>query len=295
MESNLPISSKSRTVALALSIISLHRVYVGKWGSGLFQFILSVFLIVGYAWVVFDIINLLRGKFQDKNSLFIKRWSLKIKKQNNNDEKTSDKTNLQSRQNDDFKLNLSKNSIINLVNDTALPEFDYDKILKIYNSTDMAHDEECFNNNFKYFTFYLLCGVAYYGDGKINEKEVAVLKHIGTELLNSDLQDKELCLLEILAKNLDYLKYYYLHLVDENDKKDFPVNFSIAIVFLICKYFLKQGGNEDNLQEISSFVCEKVFELLSCNEKMSEQEKIISNSIQAAFSKGNIFDSDSRD
>jgi TM2 domain-containing membrane protein YozV len=65
-------SSKSKKRALMLCIflgfLGVHRFYVGKIGTGILMFItlgLSGF------WVLSDIIELLRGKFTDKEGLVL--------------------------------------------------------------------------------------------------------------------------------------------------------------------------------------------------------------------------------
>lgn len=74
-------SDKSRGVALALAFIlgafGAHRYYVGKNGSATAMLLLSCTLIgavVTLPWAWIDIIRILVGSFEDKDTLPVKTW-----------------------------------------------------------------------------------------------------------------------------------------------------------------------------------------------------------------------------
>ncbi len=75
------VSNKSRLAALLLAFFlgtfGLHRMYVGKIGSGLAQLILTITIIgavITVVWVFFDFIFILIGSFKDKDDMPLKNW-----------------------------------------------------------------------------------------------------------------------------------------------------------------------------------------------------------------------------
>jgi len=74
-------SSKSRLAALLLAFFlgafGLHRMYVGKIGTGVIQLILTITIIgalITGVWVFFDMIFILLGSFKDKEGKPLKTW-----------------------------------------------------------------------------------------------------------------------------------------------------------------------------------------------------------------------------
>jgi TM2 domain-containing membrane protein YozV len=74
-------SSKSRLAALLLAFFlgsfGLHRMYVGRFGSGVVQLILTITIIgalITIVWVIFDILFILLGTFKDKSGKPLKTW-----------------------------------------------------------------------------------------------------------------------------------------------------------------------------------------------------------------------------
>lgn len=75
------VSQKSRLAALLLAVFlggfGLHRIYVGRVGTGLVQLILTLTIIgsiITVVWVIFDIIYILLGTFKDKHGLPLRDW-----------------------------------------------------------------------------------------------------------------------------------------------------------------------------------------------------------------------------
>ena len=75
------ISKKSRLVALLLSgfvgTLGIHRMYVGKVGTGIAQLILSITFIglfVSSIWNLVDFIMIIAGTFTDKQGNKIQKW-----------------------------------------------------------------------------------------------------------------------------------------------------------------------------------------------------------------------------
>lgn len=70
-----PVSEKSKIVALVLCIIGffgfagLHKIYVGKIGSGLIYFITFGWFFVG---TIIDLLTIIGGKFRDKYGFYLK-------------------------------------------------------------------------------------------------------------------------------------------------------------------------------------------------------------------------------
>jgi TM2 domain-containing membrane protein YozV len=61
-------SEKKKTTAVLLWLISMHRFYVGKFGTG----ILYILTAGGCGiWVIYDFIQILRGQFTDKHGNLI--------------------------------------------------------------------------------------------------------------------------------------------------------------------------------------------------------------------------------
>lgn len=78
---NETVSKKSRLVALILclflGVFGLHRMYVGKFWTGLIQLILTFSFIGIYItgiWVLLDFIVILIGQFTDGKKLLIANW-----------------------------------------------------------------------------------------------------------------------------------------------------------------------------------------------------------------------------
>ena len=74
-------SQKSRLVALVLAIVlgslGVHRFYVGKIGTGIIQFLLTITLLFWSAalvWSLIDAVLIACGEFKDKHGLKIKEW-----------------------------------------------------------------------------------------------------------------------------------------------------------------------------------------------------------------------------
>lgn len=71
------ISSRSRFVAFLLSLLMIcgicgaHRLYAGRWGIALFQFLTAGLFGV---WQVIDIILLLTGNMKDDEGRYVVRW-----------------------------------------------------------------------------------------------------------------------------------------------------------------------------------------------------------------------------
>lgn len=78
---HVDFSSKSRLAALLLAVFlggfGLHRMYVGKIGSGVVQLIFTITIIgaiITAVWVFFDAILILFGSFKDKSGKVLKNW-----------------------------------------------------------------------------------------------------------------------------------------------------------------------------------------------------------------------------
>ncbi len=76
------MSNKSRTATLLLvlfvGIFGIHRMYVGKVASGIFQLLLTMTgfgMIITSVWVVFDFVFIVCGFFRDKQNQYITNWS----------------------------------------------------------------------------------------------------------------------------------------------------------------------------------------------------------------------------
>lgn len=71
----IPVSEKSKLVALVLCIFGffgfagLHKIYVGKIGSGLIYFFTFGWFFVG---TVLDLLSIIGGKFRDKYGFYLK-------------------------------------------------------------------------------------------------------------------------------------------------------------------------------------------------------------------------------
>ena len=77
-------SPKSRLVVLLLCIfvgvLGIHRMYVGKVGSGVVMLLLSITgigLFVTAIWCLLDLISIASGGFQDKQNLWVLNWDAK--------------------------------------------------------------------------------------------------------------------------------------------------------------------------------------------------------------------------
>lgn len=74
---NSNISDKSRAAAailcFLLGALGIHRFYVGKIGSAIFQIILNIF-IVGFIWVLVDFIMIIVGEFTDAEGKKLVNW-----------------------------------------------------------------------------------------------------------------------------------------------------------------------------------------------------------------------------
>lgn len=70
-----PVSAKSRTVALILSIflgwLGIHRFYVGKAGTGVLWLLTAGCFGIGN---LVDFIMIICGSFTDKSGAFLKNW-----------------------------------------------------------------------------------------------------------------------------------------------------------------------------------------------------------------------------
>jgi TM2 domain-containing membrane protein YozV len=76
-----PISPKSRTVALVLCFffgaLGIHRIYVGKLGSGTTMIIVSltmIGLLVTGVWAFVDMVVIACGQFRDAEGQLISNW-----------------------------------------------------------------------------------------------------------------------------------------------------------------------------------------------------------------------------
>lgn len=74
-------SNKSRLVALILNIflglLGVHRMYVGKNGTGLIQLLLTISFIgvwITAIWAFIDLLLILTGSFQDASGAKVTRW-----------------------------------------------------------------------------------------------------------------------------------------------------------------------------------------------------------------------------
>lgn len=77
MNAGFSVSPRSRTVALALSLLmfagvcGLHRLYAGK----IFTFILQLITAGGFGiWQIIDIVRILMGSFEDAQGRDICEW-----------------------------------------------------------------------------------------------------------------------------------------------------------------------------------------------------------------------------
>lgn len=75
------VSPKSRLAALLLAFFlgafGLHRMYVGKIGTGLLQLLFTITIIgaiITGVWVFFDFLFILLGSFKDKEGKALKNW-----------------------------------------------------------------------------------------------------------------------------------------------------------------------------------------------------------------------------
>ena len=74
-------SPKKRLITLLLAlfvgILGVHRMYVGKVGTGIVQLILTITgigMFVTVVWVLIDLIVIATGNFRDKQGALIKVW-----------------------------------------------------------------------------------------------------------------------------------------------------------------------------------------------------------------------------
>jgi len=76
MEEN-NISEKSRLAAFILCFLlgglGIHRMYVGKTGSGIAQLFFGFCTL--FIWNLVDLIKIVSGTFQDKDGKVLKKWS----------------------------------------------------------------------------------------------------------------------------------------------------------------------------------------------------------------------------
>lgn len=82
METEEKISPKLRLptflFAFFLGMLGVHRFYVGKVGTGVFQLILTLTVIGAIAsgvWVFIDWVTILSGAFRDADGLKIVKWT----------------------------------------------------------------------------------------------------------------------------------------------------------------------------------------------------------------------------
>jgi TM2 domain-containing membrane protein YozV len=75
-------STKSRLVALLLVLftgtLGIHRIYVGKVGSGVAMLLLTIFVVgipVTAVWALIDLIVIISGQFKDNEDKFVLEWN----------------------------------------------------------------------------------------------------------------------------------------------------------------------------------------------------------------------------
>ena len=78
---NANASPKSRTIAALLCFflgyLGIHRFYVGKKGTAVFQILLTCCFGLGCIWALIDLIVILCGNFTDSDGLPITEWEAK--------------------------------------------------------------------------------------------------------------------------------------------------------------------------------------------------------------------------
>lgn len=74
-KSQKEVSEKSRSIAFILctflGVFGIHRMYVGKIGTGLLQLVTAGFFGL---WTLLDWVLILAGTFKDRNGKEIKKW-----------------------------------------------------------------------------------------------------------------------------------------------------------------------------------------------------------------------------
>jgi TM2 domain-containing membrane protein YozV len=172
-------SPKSRGIALILAIFALHRPYVGRLGTGLIQFLLSL-LLIGYIWVLYDVGCLIKGTFKDGKGRVLgaaKPETIESgEAEQANDPPVETKT-------------------------TAIAEDESDE-----NSFFIPLDFEKLAQESFGYQWFLDCIVVYYGDGRISEKELDYLLKAGDWIVRKDIPDRELEKRQMLVQMLDQLK-----------------------------------------------------------------------------------------
>ena len=81
MSKDIKTSDKSRLVALLLcvliGVLGVHRMYVGKYGTGVTQLLLTITgvgMIITGIWVLIDLILIAAGAFQDARKAYVTNW-----------------------------------------------------------------------------------------------------------------------------------------------------------------------------------------------------------------------------
>lgn len=76
------VSRKSRAGALIICLLlgafGVHRMYLGKWGTGILMLVLALFsgpfiVFLGF-WILIDLVFIAVGGFKDKDGLLLKNW-----------------------------------------------------------------------------------------------------------------------------------------------------------------------------------------------------------------------------
>ena len=150
-------------------------------------------------------------------------------------------------------------------------------------NVDTIHSisDERYKDSFYIYVLPIACLIAYYGDGKLNQKEFELLLLIADDLVVDDIEDREIVKKEVVLDILDSLKESIIQIKTVEERQQFA--FDLTTEFASRANELLKKGAQSKLAARRESMIEVFERIAKADNHYDENEKELIKHVKKSF------------